>query len=70
MKFYRTKTLDIMTENQISANLRFIESIWASVIFVIGCKIAPNFDGVSGAYILPVYEILQKCMYVLYILQF
>jgi len=25
MKFYRTKTLDIMTENQISANLRFIE---------------------------------------------
>jgi hypothetical protein len=30
MKFYRTKTLDIMTENQISANLRFIENKSAS----------------------------------------
>jgi hypothetical protein len=36
---------------------RYIESIRTSVKFVIGCKIAPNFDGVPGAYNLPKYVI-------------
>jgi hypothetical protein len=35
LKFYRTKTWDIMTKNQISANYRYIESITGSPILQI-----------------------------------
>ena len=38
LKFYRTKTWDIMTKNQISANYRYIEIIKGSAIVVISSK--------------------------------
>ena len=39
--------------NQLSLGLGLIESIRTPFKFVIRCKIAPNFDGVLGAYTLP-----------------